>query len=112
MLVLPSSPEGERALLAANRFILQKYPLGVTGHNPKLVWFEWGEQRGPVWVVPLALTSPGHGVVGEVGTVLVSDGAYQVVGFSDVDEVCVTLKRLRGEKQREIETAFLQAKKA
>ncbi|MBI4601994.1 MAG: hypothetical protein HY721_08540 [Planctomycetes bacterium] len=100
--------QAEQALLAANKFILLHYPIGVTGAVPHLLSLPSGE----VWIVPVVSTSPGYGVVGEVGIVAVDSRTGAVAGSTPRRELAEALKRLREEKHDAIEAAFLRARKA
>jgi len=100
--------KAEQALLRANEFVLFKYPLGLTGTTPHRVIIH---EREWVWAVPVILTSPGYGSVGEVGMVLVDEEARTIVGYTPHDEVASAIKRLREDKSIEIEAAFLRARK-
>jgi hypothetical protein len=63
-----------------------------------------------VWIVPILLTSPGHGAVGEVGMVAVSVTASEVVGGTPRREVVAAIKNLRETHADALEAAFHQAR--
>jgi hypothetical protein len=102
---MPVSPE-ERAVIAANRFIIREYPLGVLGGPPRRLTLKGSE----AWIVPVILTSPGYGAVGEVGMVAVDGRTGKIVGSTPREEVAAAGKRLREEKRDELQAAFLRAR--
>lgn len=59
-----------------------------------------------VWSVPLVLTSPGYGIVGIAGTVLVDQKFGHIVGWTPFDEVLSNAESLTDEKEDELEAAF------
>jgi hypothetical protein len=65
-----------------------------------------------VWIVPALFTSPGYGVVGEVGLVAIDAATREVVGATPAEEVRAAGSRLAEAKRDELETAFRRARKA
>src|SRR5882762_1467069 len=55
--------EAESARIAASAYIVGNYPIGFLGGTPQRLTLE----GRPFWIVPIVLTSPGYGAVGEVG---------------------------------------------
>ncbi len=58
------------------------------------------------WVVPLVLTSPGYGIVGTVGVVIIDDEVGSVVGWTPVDDIRENAEQISREKESELESAF------
>lgn len=58
------------------------------------------------WIVPLILTSPGYGIVGVVGSVMVDDELGYIVGWTPVDEVRANIEQISHAKAAELEAAF------
>ncbi len=96
----------EAILEAANTYIVQHYPFGCLGGQPHRLILKTGD----LWIVPIVLTSPGYGPVGEVGLVGVETQTHQVVGGSHRLEVADRIKRLKETKGDELEAAFRLAR--
>jgi len=95
-------------LIAANSHCLRSYGIRCSGGTPRHL-----PVRGTaVWIIPVLLTSPGYGVVGEVGVVAVDAATHEVVGATPREEVRAEVVRLAEEKRDELEAAFHQARKA
>ena len=58
------------------------------------------------WSVPLVLTSPGYGIVGMVGTVIVDMAFGHIIGWTPLEEVRSNAEALTDEKEDELEAAF------
>ena len=58
------------------------------------------------WSVPLLLTSPGYGIVGTVGGVLVDMTFGHIIGWTPFEEVRRNVENLTDEKEAELEMAF------
>jgi len=98
----------EEVLHIANAYIVAHFPFGCLGGTPRrLVVKNLG-----LWVVPVFLTSPGFGPVGEVGVVGVDDGTIEVVGSTDRHEVAKAVQHLKETKRDDLEAAFLRARTA
>jgi hypothetical protein len=65
-----------------------------------------------VWIVPACLTSPGYGVVGEVGVVALDAATREVIGATPREEVQSAAARLKRAKRDEIDAAFHRTRKA
>jgi len=65
-----------------------------------------------IWVFPLVLTSPGYGIVGEVGHIAVDIQRGKVVGCTPLDMVQQHGRQCYERHQEKIEAAFLQARRA
>jgi hypothetical protein len=91
---------------AANAYIVSHYPFGFLGGTPCRLRLDG---RG-YWIVPIFLTSPGYGAVGEVGFVALNARTRKVAGSTPRDEVVAAGKRLREAKRDELEAAFHRAR--
>src|SRR6266550_1503626 len=92
----------DQVLIAANSHCLRSYGIRCSGGTPRHL-----PVRGTsVWIIPVLLTSPGYGVVGEVGVVAVDAATHEVVGATPREEVRAEVVRLAGEKRDELEAAF------
>jgi hypothetical protein len=58
------------------------------------------------WSVPLVLTSPGYGIVGIVGAVMVDTEFGHIIGWTPIDEVRTNAETLLNEYETELEAAF------
>lgn len=65
-----------------------------------------------IWVFPLVLTSPGYGIVGEVGHIAVDIQRGEVVGCTPLDTVQQRGRKCHERHKEKIEAAFLQARGA
>lgn len=101
------SREIEKIQIAANSYCIQHYAIGYTGSEPRRLSIKGAD----VWIVPVVLTSPGYGVVGEVGALVIDDKTHEVIGASPVAEVKAAGSRLAREKRDGLDTAFRQARK-
>jgi hypothetical protein len=93
-----------QAMVAANRHLLFHYPTMFTGATPRRL-------RLPnldLWVVPIVLTHPVKGVVGQVGLVAVDASSGEVMGSTPRPEAVASAKKIRGAKGYELETAILR----
>jgi hypothetical protein len=107
---VPTQPTGitaEAAVIAANAHLLLNYVIGLLGGTP----YHLSLPESELWIVPMILTSPGYGAVGEVGAIAVDARTAQVVGGTPREEVMAAIRRLREAKHDELEAAFLQARK-
>lgn len=107
-----ASREDESANLAimgiANSFLLWNLPDSY-GVGPP------GRERivgSSVLIFPVVLTSPGYGIVGEVGSIAVDIQKQQVVGCTLLDTVQQCGRRCYEQHKEKIEAAFLQARRA
>jgi hypothetical protein len=64
-----------------------------------------------IWVFPIVLTSPGYGIVGEVGHIAVDIPKEQVIGCTPLDTVQQRGRKCYERHKEEIEAAFLQARR-
>jgi len=65
-----------------------------------------------LWVFPLVLTSPGYGIVGEVGHMAVDIQRGEVVGCTPLDTVQQRGRKCHERHKEKIAAAFLQARRA
>jgi hypothetical protein len=93
--------------IAANSYCLRHYGVGYSGGTPRRLTFRGAE----VWIVPALLTSPGYGVVGEVGLMAIDIATQEVVGATPAAEVHAAGSELTEAKRDELEAAFRQARK-
>ena len=94
----------QQVMALANRFILTKLPDRFSAGLPKSVAFPTRR----LWIVPVILTYPHLGIVGEVGMVAVDIEQETVVGWTPLQEMEELAKQLYQEKkdEHEIEIAF------
>lgn len=59
-----------------------------------------------VWSIPLVLTSPGYGIVGVVGGVMVDIEFGHIVGWTPLDEVRANATALATENEAQLDHAF------
>jgi hypothetical protein len=96
----------DRAMLAANKFILFKYPNMFTGGLPHRLSLQTSE----IWIVPLVLTHPDHGIVGEIGSVAVDLHTNEILGYTPRAEAVAAAQHLREAKGYARETALLSTR--
>lgn len=90
------------AIAIANRFILDNLPDRFCAGIPKRVVF----LNKVVWTVPITLSYPSVGKIGEVGIVAIDGEIGEVIGWTPFDEVTSVAKKIYEEKKTEIEAAF------
>jgi hypothetical protein len=93
--------------IAANSYCLQHYAVGYTGGTPR----QLSLQGALIWIVPVVLTSPGYGVVGEVGIVAIDGATKKVLDATRREEVKAAGTLLARGKRDEIAAAFHRARK-
>jgi hypothetical protein len=97
---------GPQAILqSANGYIVRHYPFGCLGQNPQRL-------AGAIdfWIVPVFLTSPGYGAVGEVGMVAVNAATHEIVGATERRDVNRAIRLLKESKRDELEASFHRAR--
>ena len=92
----------QQMIAVANRFILANLPDRFSAGLPKSMAFPTRR----LWIVPVILTYPHVGVVGEVGMVAVDAEQEIVVGWTPFNEVENLARQLYQESKHEIEIAF------
>lgn len=92
----------EKAVTIAQNFIADKLGnlIGVT--QP----YHITSGLQSVWVAPLVLTSPGYGIVGVVGAVMIDLEFGHIIGWTPLDEVHANVEKLSDEKEAELQAAF------
>lgn len=96
----------DAAIRAANGYLVPNYPIGFLGGTPRRLAIE----RRTVWIVPILLTSPGYGAVGEVGFIAVHAHTGKILGGTPRPEAVAAARQLREAKRDELEAAFLRAR--
>jgi len=102
----PKANATESVRQAANAYIVSHYPFGWLGGTPRRLKLK----HLGLWIVPVFLTSPGIGPVGEAGVVAVDDLTTKVVGATEQQEVTEMVRHLKESKADELEAAFLRAR--
>lgn len=98
----------ETAKRLANRFILENLPDRFCAGEPRFLQFP----MRTFWVVPVVLSYPHIGPVGQTGILAVDTETGAVVGWTPLDEIKEIGKTIYHEKKADIEAAFLQARNA
>lgn len=98
--------DADTARIAANKYMLFRYPLGVLGGTARRMSLPNGE----LWIVPILLTTPRTGPVGEIGMVAVNARTGEVVGATPKDDVAAAGQRVLEEKRDEVNAAVLQTR--
>ena len=89
-------------MVAANQFIVEYLPDRFSAGLPKLVLLP----LRPLWLVPVLLTYPSAGVIGEIGMLAVDGDHPVVVGWTPLEEMENLARQLYEEHRNEIELAF------
>lgn len=92
----------EAAIMEANGFIIEHLPDRFCAGAPKMVEFPVRK----VWAVPILLSYPEIGPVGEAGIVAVDAEMGTVVGWTPLEDVIKAAQKIFAEKKEEIEAAF------
>lgn len=100
--------DGETAKRLANRFILENLPDRFCAGTPRFLQFP----LRTFWAVPVVLSYPRIGPVGQTGILAVDTETGAVVGWTPLDEIKEIGKTIYEEKRADIEAAFLQARNA
>jgi hypothetical protein len=98
---------GKAAVQSANAYIVRHYPIGCLGGPPRRLTL--GSRQ--LLIVPLILTSPGYGAVGEVGVLALDAETHPVVGGTPRREVGKAVAHLREERHDALQAAFHRARK-
>ncbi len=94
--------DSKKAMVIANKFILKNLRSCFTSGLPKSINFPIKR----IWIVPILLSYPNVGIVGEVGVIAVDSESDSVVGFTPKKEMEKIGKTLYEEKKSEIEIVF------
>jgi hypothetical protein len=95
----------EAVLQAANSHVVRHFPVGCLGRDPRRL-----VGATDVWIVPIYLTSPGCGAVGEVGLVAVEAATLRVLSTTQRREVDRAIRQLKESKRDELEAALHRAR--
>src|SRR5205823_283497 len=98
--------DAEAAQVAVHEYCLLHYGTSYVGGTPRRLSLPEVE----VWIVPVVLTSPGYGAVGEVGIVAVDIMSGNVVGATPRLEVRTAGTHLAQEKRHELDAALRRAR--
>lgn len=94
--------DARQAMIVANQFIVEYLPDRFSAGLPKLVLFPLRS----LWLVPVHLTYPDVGVIGEVGMLAVDGDRPIIVGWTPTEEMESLAQKLYQENRNEIEIAF------
>lgn len=103
-----SSINADTAKRLANRFILENLPDRFCAGTPRLLQFSLRS----VWAVPVVLSYPRIGPIGQTGVVAVDIETGSVTGWTPFNEMKKSAKEIYAKKKGEIQTAFLSARNA
>lgn len=92
----------------SNEYCLLHYGTSYVGGVP----YRLSLPSEEVWIVPVVLTSPGHGTVGEVGMLAVSSATGKVVGATPRHEARTAGTSLAREQCHDLDAAFRRAREA
>ncbi len=92
----------------ANRFILENLPDRFCAGTPRFLQFPLRS----VWIVPVVLSYPRLGPVGQAGIAAVDTETGSVVGWTPLDEMKKAAETIYARKRADIEAAFSQAANA
>lgn len=98
-----TSVNAEAAKRLANRFILENLPDRFCAGMPRLLQFPLRS----VWAVPVMLSYPRIGPVGQTGIVAVDVETGSVTGWTPLTEMKNAAKAIYEEKKADIQAAFL-----
>ncbi len=104
----PAQIDAETAKRLANRFILENLPDRFCAGTPRFLQFP----MRTFWAVPVLLSYPRLGPVGQTGLVAVDIETGSVVGWTPLDEIQEVAKVIYAEKKTAITAAFLSARNA
>ena len=98
----PTQITAQQALATAQEFVAENLGnLIDVGHPSRLV-----AGVRAAWIVPLLLTSPGYGIVGVVGVVMIDEEFGRLIGWTPLEDVRLNVEQVTLQKQTELETAF------
>src|SRR5918912_1449689 len=89
-----------QAQAAANLFLSDRLPDRFTADQPQL------NPNGDLWRVPVILSYPFVGALGEVGEILISADSEAVVSHTTLEEMRDEARRLYEAHRDEVEAAF------
>jgi len=91
-----------------NRFILENLPDRFCAGTPRFLQFPLRS----VWIVPVVLSYPRIGPVGQAGIAAVDTETGSVVGWTPLDEMKKAAEAIHERRKADIEAAFSQARNA
>lgn len=100
--------DAEAAKRLANRFILENLPDRFCAGTPRFLQFP----LRAVWIVPVVLSYPRLGPVGQADIAAVDSETGSVVGWTPLDEMKKAAETIYERKKADIEAAFLQTRNA
>jgi len=92
----------KEAIAIANRFILENMRDRFSAGLPKRMTFPIKS----LWIVPILLTYPKTGIIGEVGMVAIDEEQGAIVGWTPKNEAEKLARKLYEERKSDIEIAF------
>ncbi len=92
----------EAAKRLTNRFILENLPDRFCAGTPRFLQFPLRS----VWIVPVVLSYPRIGPVGQAGITAVDTETGSVVGWTPLDEMKKAAEVIYERKKTDIEAAF------
>jgi hypothetical protein len=104
----PTKIDAEAAKRLTNRFILENLPDRFCAGTPRFLQFALRS----VWIVPVVLSYPRIGPVGQAGMAAVDTETGSVVGWTPLDEMKKAADAIYEQKKAAIEAAFSQARNA
>jgi hypothetical protein len=106
--VVSTKVGSEAAKRLTNRFILENLPDRFCAGTPRFLQFPLRS----VWIVPVVLSYPRIGPVGQAGIAAVDTETGSVVGWTPLDEMKKAAETIYARKKADIEAAFSQAANA
>ncbi|MGH7454229.1 MAG: hypothetical protein ACRENG_22940 [bacterium] len=105
---IPMRIDAETAKRLANRFILENLPDRFCAGMPRFLQFPLRS----VWIVPVVLSYPRLGPVGQAGIAAVDTETGSVVGWTPLDEMKKAAEAIYERKKADIEAAFSSTRNA
>src|SRR5262245_50695962 len=100
---VPSHIASEQAVAAAQDFVADNLGNLVNVAQPSRIV----SGLRSAWVIPLTLTSPGYGIVGVVGTLMVDEELGYIMGWTPIEEIRANAEQITRQYQAELEAAFV-----
>ncbi|MCI0695864.1 hypothetical protein L0337_28165 [candidate division KSB1 bacterium] len=100
--------DAETAKRLANRFILENLPDRFCAGTPRFLQFPLRS----VWIVPVVLSYPRIGPVGQAGIAAIDTETGSVVGWTPLDEMKKAAEAIYERKKADIEAAFSSTRNA
>ncbi len=105
---IPMRIDAETAKRLANRFILENLPDRFCAGTPRFLQFPLRS----VWIVPVVLSYPRIGPVGQAGIAAIDTETGSVVGWTPLDEMKKAAEAIYERKKADIEAAFSSTRNA